>query len=640
MAFKYYDVVSARSADELKRKLNEKIGEGWQPYGAMSVSSVSGTEDVYHQAIAAEGDVTTRVVVTPEEGGAVVSDPTREPEYYYVLVTAGQSNNMATGEGMPLPDSYDRPDPRIKQLARRSVVRPGGAACKYNDVIEADHCLHDVEDMSAKNHPNADLSRGQYGCVGHGLHIAKRLLPYIPVNAGILIVPCSRGGSAFTDRDEGTYNPETGATADSSRWGVGKPLYMDLIARTKAALEKNPKNVLLAVYWMQGEGDCMSSGYTGHPALFTAMVKQFRTDLAAYAGQCLGGDAARVPWVCGDTTFWWKQQYPTQYSLVYGAYRKNSEPNVHFVELMKDETGVNVPTNNPAEDPDVPEANYYGAASRTAGNWTNPTRAMHFSSWARRGILPDRIASAILTHAGRNGPFLAGGDITENYPEPAKPKSNVTTLYSGAESEGAYAAQGWTLSEGKAEVVQDESSASGRALKLSQGDTQNLKLTREVANAAELLKNGGKITCRFKVNGEAVNKKIAVAMYLKLSESDAQGIEFVGKTESTSPCLVGLFLQSDESNKLSLMKNGDTSEKIAGFGTLNNEWHTLELVYPGGGQNKFTPYVDTVKGPETTLTRFKVDGAENTLILTDASNTDTYETWIDTLTVEVNSPAA
>ncbi|EOA2157407.1 DUF1737 domain-containing protein, partial [Escherichia coli] len=301
MAFKHYDVVRAASPSDLAERLTQKLKEGWQPFG----SPVAITPYTLMQAIAAEGDVTTPVVVTPEEGGAVVSDPTREPEYYYVLVTAGQSNNMATGEGMPLPDSYDRPDPRIKQLARRSVVRPGGAACKYNDVIEADHCLHDVEDMSAKNHPNADLSRGQYGCVGHGLHIAKRLLPYIPVNAGILIVPCSRGGSAFTDRDEGTYNPETGATADSSRWGVGKPLYMDLIARTKAALEKNAKNVLLAVYWMQGEGDCMSSGYTGHPALFTAMVKQFRTDLTTYAGQCLGGDAARVPWVCGDTTFWW-----------------------------------------------------------------------------------------------------------------------------------------------------------------------------------------------------------------------------------------------------------------------------------------------------------------------------------------------
>ncbi len=46
-----------------------------------------------------------------------------------------------------------------------------------------------------------------------------------------------------------------GASQDSARWGVGKPLYQDLIARTKAALQKNPKNVLLAVCWMQGEFD-------------------------------------------------------------------------------------------------------------------------------------------------------------------------------------------------------------------------------------------------------------------------------------------------------------------------------------------------------------------------------------------------
>ncbi|ELL9510408.1 DUF1737 domain-containing protein, partial [Escherichia coli] len=55
MKFKHYDVVSAKTTEELKRKLSEKINEGWQPYGAISVSSVSGTEDVYHQAIAAEG---------------------------------------------------------------------------------------------------------------------------------------------------------------------------------------------------------------------------------------------------------------------------------------------------------------------------------------------------------------------------------------------------------------------------------------------------------------------------------------------------------------------------------------------------------------------------------------------------------
>ncbi|HCR6765532.1 TPA: hypothetical protein OO587_004552, partial [Shigella sonnei] len=47
-----------------------------------------------------------------------------EPEYYFVVILAGQSNGMAYGEGLPLPDSFDRPDPRIKQLARRSTVTP------------------------------------------------------------------------------------------------------------------------------------------------------------------------------------------------------------------------------------------------------------------------------------------------------------------------------------------------------------------------------------------------------------------------------------------------------------------------------------------------------------------------------------
>ena len=46
-----------------------------------------------------------------------------EPEWYYVIVLAGQVNGMAFGEGLPLPDSYDdRPHPRIKQLARRNTV--------------------------------------------------------------------------------------------------------------------------------------------------------------------------------------------------------------------------------------------------------------------------------------------------------------------------------------------------------------------------------------------------------------------------------------------------------------------------------------------------------------------------------------
>lgn len=166
MTFKHYDVVRAASPSDLAEQLTQKIKEGWQPFG----SPVAITPYTLMQAIAAEGDVSTAVVSPGDDNAWGV---TAEPEFYYVLSLAGQSNGMAYGEGLPLPDSFDRPEPRIKQLARRSTVTPGGEACSYNDVILADHCLHDVQDMSSFNHPKADLSKGQYGCVGQGCILPK-----------------------------------------------------------------------------------------------------------------------------------------------------------------------------------------------------------------------------------------------------------------------------------------------------------------------------------------------------------------------------------------------------------------------------------------------------------------------------------
>ncbi len=248
MAFKHYDVVRAASPSDLAERITQKLKEGWQPYGSALIST-AGYGAEFIQPVVSEGSISS-----PEEPGnrPTTSAPSVAPEYYYVIALAGQSNGMSYGEGLPLPDTFDSPDPRIKQLARRSTVTPGGAACKYNDIIPADHCLHDVQDMSRLNHPKADLSKGQYGTVGQGLHIAKKLLPFIPANAGILLVPCCRGGSAFTTGADGTYSDASGASENSTRWGVDKPLYKDLIGRTKAALKKNPKNVLFAVVWMQG----------------------------------------------------------------------------------------------------------------------------------------------------------------------------------------------------------------------------------------------------------------------------------------------------------------------------------------------------------------------------------------------------
>ncbi|EMR5738235.1 hypothetical protein WJW89_004950, partial [Salmonella enterica] len=68
---------------------------------------------------------TTPPSLTPEPGkemtpqtatppSPVTSPAPKAPEYYFVIPVAGQSNMMAYGEGIPLPDTLDAPHPRIK----------------------------------------------------------------------------------------------------------------------------------------------------------------------------------------------------------------------------------------------------------------------------------------------------------------------------------------------------------------------------------------------------------------------------------------------------------------------------------------------------------------------------------------------
>ncbi|EFJ6848215.1 DUF1737 domain-containing protein [Escherichia coli] len=649
MTFKHYDVVRAASPSDLAERLTQKLKEGWQPFG----SPVAITPYTLMQAIAAEGDVTTPVAVTGNEGKAVAVSATSDPEYYFVVVLAGQSNGMSYGEGLPLPETYDRPDPRIKQLARRSTVTPGGVACKYNDIIPADHCLHDVQDMSRLNHPKADLSKGQYGTVGQGLHIAKKLLPFIPANAGILLVPCCRGGSAFTTGADGTYSDASGASENSARWGVDKPLYKDLIGRTKAALKKNPKNVLFTVVWMQGEFD-FDGTPVNHAAQFGALVDKFRADLADMAGQCVGGSAGGVPWICGDTTYFWKQKNESTYQTVYGSYKNKTEKNIHFVPFMTDENGVNVPTNKPEEDPDIPGIGYYGSKWRdSSATWTSQDRASHFSAWARRGIISDRLATAILVHAGRTAEFITGkqpdmvrptvpsGEGPERKAEaPASKRTLMSLLASGED----LASQGWryyhkpaggdSVNKNIAEaVVSDAGATGGKALQLNKPENNIWFLEHDAAGqGAELLKKGGRVSVRFKLPGSLVPNQFALGIYWQLS-SLPEGVMLSGEGNDM---LMSFFLQTDTTN-LNAMHHRKPNAKLDTFGVFDNGWHTLAFEFAGNNSIQVTPVLDEKRGAAFTLVKSPASGAVDKLQLTDISKSATYTLLIDSIAVEVNS---
>ncbi|EKP7680903.1 DUF1737 domain-containing protein, partial [Escherichia coli] len=641
--------VRAASPSDLAERLTQKLKEGWQPFG----SPVAITPYTLMQAIAAEGDVTTPVAVTGNEGKAVAVSATSDPEYYFVVVLAGQSNGMSYGEGLPLPETYDRPDPRIKQLARRSTVTPGGVACKYNDIIPADHCLHDVQDMSRLNHPKAELSKGQYGTVGQGLHIAKKLLPFIPANAGILLVPCCRGGSAFTTGADGTYSDASGASENSTRWGVGKPLYKDLIGRTKAALKKNPKNVLFAVVWMQGEFD-FGGTPANHAAQFGALVDKFRADLTDMAGQCVGGSAGGVPWICGDTTYFWKQKNESTYQTVYGSYKNKTEKNIHFVPFMTDENGVNVPTNKPEEDPDIPGIGYYGSKWRdSSATWTSQDRASHFSTWARRGIISDRLATAILVHAGRTAEFITGkqpdmvrptvpsGEGPEREAEaPASKRTLMSLLASGED----LASQGWryyhkpaggdSVNKNIAEaVVSDAGATGGKALQLNKPENHIWFLEHDAAGqGAELLKKGGRVSVRFKLPGSLVPNQFALGIYWQLS-SLPEGVMLSGEGNDM---LMSFFLQTDTTN-LNAMHHRKPNAKLDTFGVFDNGWHTLAFEFAGNNSIQVTPVLDEKRGAAFTLVKSPASGAVDKLQLTDISKSATYTLLIDSIAVEVNS---
>ncbi|OJF36317.1 9-O-acetyl-N-acetylneuraminic acid deacetylase, partial [Escherichia coli] len=139
---------------------------------------------------------------------------------------------------------------------------------------------------------------------GQGVHIDNKLPLSLPKNAGDVLVPCCSGGSAFPQGAEGRFSEVAGARQDSARWGVGNPLYQDLIARTKAALQKNPQNVLLAVWWMQGEFDSSAATHAQQAGRFTAILTPFRAALSVLNSQCHGGRAAEGPWVCGAPSWY------------------------------------------------------------------------------------------------------------------------------------------------------------------------------------------------------------------------------------------------------------------------------------------------------------------------------------------------
>lgn len=364
---------------------------------------------------------------------------------------------------------------------------------------------------------------------------------------------------------------------------------------------------------MQGEAD-LASGSQQHNGLFTAMVQQFRTDLSSLAAQCVSGNAATVPWICGDTTYYWKNLGTDKYEAVYGGYKGKEAQNIFFVPFLTDENGQNTPTNAPAEDPDIVAVGYYGAASRTQGSFVSTQRDSHFSSWARRGIISDRLSSAILLHAGRTAEVMGGQAVPQDEkPSPDTPSTPSTdgksmmTLFSyrASESGGALKSQGWAAAGGSAIIVDDAGGSEGKALKLTKQTGRSWAVQHDAGNGADLLEKGGLVSCRFKLDGALTANQYALVLYWPVS-SLPQGVTLEGNAGHN--LLLSFYVQSDATdlNVMYHKGNPDQNTKLGSFGAFNNEWHTLAFRFAGNNSIQVTPVIDGKDGEPFMLSQSPV----------------------------------
>ncbi|WP_354001059.1 DUF6645 domain-containing protein, partial [Escherichia coli] len=97
-----------------------------------------------------------------------------------------------------------------------------------------------------------------------------------------------------------------------------------------------------------------------------------------------------------------------------------------------------------------------------------------------------------------------------------------------------------------------------------------------------LLKNGGTVSCRFKIEGELKKDQYAMAMYWKTSALP-QDVKLLGADPNN--LLLSFFLQTDSAN-LNLMNHKTPNEQLGTFGQFNNNWHTIAFRFAGNNSTQ------------------------------------------------------
>lgn len=282
-----------------------------------------------------------------------------------IVCVAGQSNAVGYDES-PIPANYaaGMDTARIRQLGFYEEDN-----LKY---VPLGPCAQSFQDMRPFGNP----ANPGVGTRGVHLPLARRLLPLLPADYGLLVLSCAYGGTGFTVNELGPYDETALRPAPGVwRWGVRSNYYRAMRDRIAWALEQNTENRFLGVVWCQGEHD--SADAAGQIAGFDAMTEDFFAYFAArYPGRVWRGGWDRGIWYNFETVGYWYSQ--GQCPEIWAHYKAWSP-----------ETYVAIP-----RDTDSNEVNGTGITARI--------RAAHFGNGAFEKVIAPRVAAKMAERlAGR-----------------------------------------------------------------------------------------------------------------------------------------------------------------------------------------------------------------------------------------------
>lgn len=218
---------------------------------------------------------------------------------YAILTVSGQSNAVGYDESPVEESGSYAVNDRIKQLGL------------YDDhnltIIPLTYSPEDVQDMRAFSHPDTP---DKLGTKGVHLPLCHLLLPNIPEDYQLLVIPVAYGGTYFgsLEHELGNYDEEMMKDHHHSpklRWGIESSYYKMLKDRLSYCLELNQDNVYLGNIWIQGESDAEHGTVQKQLTGFKELLDDFCDYFDHHFINRIAKDTYRDVWFTVESSSYW-----------------------------------------------------------------------------------------------------------------------------------------------------------------------------------------------------------------------------------------------------------------------------------------------------------------------------------------------